>query len=200
MQIHSQEEAERYVYQYVWTRYPDVHDSSIATLRIVTDHSIELETGWVIEYDITYQNPDVVLLGHSHYFVDKRTGRLEIFGKRPDVRLQEAVYQAVHNEQTLLPWPMLSAATLDGRHHLSVNVFLSQTLCGEIVEQPLFRPLIEVDWRTRQVCNICPAYVQILGQWCHRCGCYIIRDQTHVCTIPEPVRPPLAPEDDFWRD
>jgi hypothetical protein len=201
MKIQSQHAAEEKVYQHLVRHYPEVRDPSRATLQIGTEPTIALETGWVIAWDITYANPNDVLLGNRHYFVDRRTGGLTIFARLPDFRVQEAVYQAVHDAQTALPWPMLVATTAGGRYHFSVNVFPFLTVCGETVDDSDLRPISTVNWRNRHTCCFaCGGYLQIIGPWCHRCGQHLLRNEAHVCPVPEPVFPPLAPEDDFWRD
>jgi hypothetical protein len=201
MKIQSQHAAEQRVYQRLVRHYPEVRDPSIATLQIGTEPTIALETGWVIAWDITYADPNDVLIGNRHYFVDRRTGALKIFAHRPDFRVQEAVYQAVHDDQTALPWPMLVAATVDGRYHFRVNVFPSLTICGRPVENPDLRAISTVDWRNRHTCCFaCGGYLQIMGHWCDPCGRLLLRNEAHVCPVPEPDFPPLAPEDNFWRD
>jgi hypothetical protein len=201
MTIRSQHAAEQQVTAHLVMHHPEVRDPSRATLHIRTEPTIALETGWVVAFDITWHNPHGTFIGHRHYFVDRRTGGLTLFARLPDFRVQEAVYQAVHDEQTALPWPMLVVATVGGRFHERVNVFPSLTICGETVEDPDLRPISTVNWSNRHTCCfVCPGYLQIIGPWCYRCGRRLLRNEAHVCPVPEPVFPPLSPEDDFWRD
>ena len=201
MKIRTQHEAEQHVTAHLVRHHPEVRDPSSATLHIGTEPTITLETGWVVAFDITWHNPHGTFVGNRHYFVDRRTGALKIFACWTDFRVQEAVYQAVHDEQTALPWPMLVATTVAGRHHLSVNVFPTLTLCTKTVENPRMSAISTVNWRNRHTCCVgCGGHLQIMGPWCYRCGQRLLPDEAHVCPLPEPVFPPLAPEDDFWRD
>ena len=200
MPIQSQQDAEQQVARYLQRHYPELLDSTIATMTILTERTIALATGWVIEYDLTYQDDGMRPIGSNRYYVEQQTGTITSFSIVPNALTQEAIYQAIHAPQPQLPWPVLQVVTVAGTHHLTVNVLPHLTICNAFIPESVPQSLSEVQPGTRQWCHVCEAYCGRIGNWCYRCGLYLLPATDHHCSLPEPEYLPYDSPDSFWRE
>jgi hypothetical protein len=180
--ISSMDEARQRLYEYLCALHSFVLNDGRTILTIVDDQSVDVGDGWVFTYRI-HRSDDAI--GPGRYFVEKTHGTIYNFGSMPSLAVHLAVYRAMQNPASGLPWPQVMSVLLADSDHCVLNVAPAITLCDEPVPSNTTLNGPSDSLYDVPPCWACLAALPSIGAFCFQCGNRLRSHEHTVCAACE---------------